>query len=159
MELKTRRVHFAGCTTTPNEAWMKQAARELTNFEDGFLIGKRYLITDRDTKFCESFREILASEDIKPVLLPPRSPNLNSYLERFFGSLKSEALDRLILFGEKAMTNAVQEFLAHFHAERNHQGLENTIIDPGKEVGAAEGEVQSQSRLGGLLNYYYRAAA
>jgi putative transposase len=62
MELKTRRVHFAGCTTSPNEAWMKQAARELTNFEDGFLNGKRFLIMDRDAKFCESFRDILRGE-------------------------------------------------------------------------------------------------
>ena len=62
MELKSRRVHFAGCTTSPNEAWMKQAARELTNFEDGFLTGKRYLLMDRDAKFCESFRDILHGE-------------------------------------------------------------------------------------------------
>jgi len=56
MELKTRRVHFAGCTTGPHEAWMKQTARELINCEDGFLNDKKYLIMDRDTKFCESHR-------------------------------------------------------------------------------------------------------
>ncbi len=113
MELKTRRVHFAGYTTTPNEAWMKQAARELTNFEDGFLNDKRYLIMDRDGKFCQSFRDLLQNEDVEPVILPPRSPNLNAHLERFFGSLRSECLDRLILFGEKAMRNAVHEYLIH----------------------------------------------
>ena len=85
---------------------MKTIALELTNHEDGFLQGKRYLIMDRDTKFCESFRSLLSDEDVEPVRLPPRSPNMNAHLERFFGSLKSECLDRLILFGEKAMRNA-----------------------------------------------------
>ena len=88
MELKTRRVHFAGCTTSPGEVWMKQTARELTNHEDGFLKGKRYLIMDRDSKFSESFRAFLSKEGVEPVRLPPRSPNMNAHLERFFGSLE-----------------------------------------------------------------------
>ncbi len=79
MELKTRRVHFAGCTASPNEAWMKNMARELTNHEDGLLNGKRYLIMDRDTKFCDSFREFLKNEGVKSVRLPPRAPNMNAH--------------------------------------------------------------------------------
>ena len=75
MELKTRRVQFAGCTASSNEVWMKQAARELTNFEDGFLNGKRYLLMDRDGKFCASFRTLLADKNVQAVQLPPRSPN------------------------------------------------------------------------------------
>lgn len=88
MELKTRRVHFAGCTPNPTEEWMQQAARELTNFEDGFLSGKRYLIMDRDPKFTQAFRGVLRGEGIKSFRLPPRSPNLNAHIERLFGSLK-----------------------------------------------------------------------
>ncbi|MAD80389.1 MAG: integrase core domain-containing protein [Pirellulaceae bacterium] len=159
MELKTRRVHFAGYTTQPNETWMKQAARELTNFEDGFLNDKRYLIMDRDTKFSESFRAFLDDEGIEPVRLPPKSPNLNAHLERFFGLLKSECLDRLILFGERALRNAVQEYLAHYHTERNHQGLDNTILDPQAEVGGGRGDIHCRDRLGGMLRYYHRKAA
>ena len=117
MELKTRRVHWAGCTTSPHEAWMKQAARELTNFEDGFLNGKRYLLMDRDAKFSASFRATLASAGVEAVILPPRSPNLNAYLERFFGSLRAECLDRLIFFGEESLRRAVKHFLAHYHQE------------------------------------------
>ena len=75
MELKTRRVHFAGCTTNPNEAWMKTIALELTNHEDGFLKDKKYLIMDRDATFSRSFRDFLSNEGEKPVRLPPRSPN------------------------------------------------------------------------------------
>lgn len=118
MERKTRRVHFAGCTTSPQKRWMKQTGCELTNHEDGFLYGKRYLIMDRDTKFCESFRALLSNEDVEPIRLPPRSPNMDAHLEPFFSSLKSECLNRLILFGEKAMHHAIGQYLAHYRAER-----------------------------------------
>jgi putative transposase len=159
MELKTRRVHFVGCTPNPHEAWMKQAARELTACDDGFLNDKRYLIMDRDTKFCESFRSILRQSEVEPVILPPKSPNLNSQLERYFGSLKSECLRRMIFFGEASLRAAVREYIAHYHGERNHQGLNNRLIDPGEDVGQTDGDVECHERLGGLLRYYHRTAA
>ncbi len=158
MELKTRRVHFAGCTTSPHEAWMKQMARALTDCEDGFLNGKQYLIMDRDTKFCESFRQFLNNEGIRSVRLPPRSPNMNAHLERFFGSLKSECLNRLILFGEPATRNAVRQFLVHYHTERNHQGLSNELIVPLGHPPDISAQIEITERLGGLLRSYRRAA-
>ena len=154
MELKTRRVHFAGCTTNPHEAWMKQMARELTNHEDGFLQGKRYLIMDRDTKFCDSFRTFLSKEGVESVRLPPRSPNMNAHLERFFGSLKSECLNRLILFGEKSLRNAVGQYLVHYHAERPHQGLGNELIEPIEHPQDVSKKIETTERLGGLLRSY-----
>ena len=159
MELKTRRVYCAGCTPNPHEAWMKQIARNLTETQDGFLNGKRYLIMDRDAKFCETFREILKDEEVKPLRLPPRSPNLNANLERYFRSLKDESLSRLIFFGEKSLRRAVDAYIAHYHAERNHQGLDNKIVEPGDEVGRIAGKIESRERLGGMLQYYYRRAA
>jgi len=159
MELKTRRVHFVGSTVQPNEAWMKQATRELRNFEDGFLNGKRYLLMDRDTKFCESFRDLLANDGIEPVRLPPKSPNLNAHLKRFMRTIKSECLERMIFFGENMLRNAIKQYLEHYHTERNHQGLDNRIIDPGDEVGQIAGKSECGERLGGLLRYYYRQAA
>jgi len=159
MELKTRRVHFAGCTTSPNERWIKQIAKNLTDAEDGFLTGKRYLIMDRDTKFCESFRDLLEGEEVKPVRLPPHSPNLNAHLERFFGSLKSECLSRMIFFGETSLRRAIKAYLEHYHRERNHQGLGNELIQAGDEVGQVMGKVECRERLGGMLKYYYRDAA
>lgn len=158
MELKTRRVHFAGCTTSPHEAWIKQIARELTNCEDGFLKGKRYLIMDRDSKFCESFRTFLSNQDVEPVRLPPRSPNMNAHLERFFESLKSECLARLILFGEKAMRNAVGQYLAHYHTERPHQGVGNDLIVPMNQSPSPDDKIETTERLGGLLRSYRRVA-
>ena len=159
MELSTRRVHFAGCTTNPDETWMKQIARNLTDVEDGFLNGKRSLLMDRDGKFCPAFRRILKGAGIEPLLLPPRSPNLNAYMERFMRSLKSESLSRMIFFGEKSLRRAIAAFLDHYHVERNHQGLNNQIIDSGDEVGQVVGEIECREQLGGMLRYYYRKAA
>ena len=158
MELKTRRVPFAGCTPCPNESWMRQIARNLTDC-DGFLQGKRYVLMDRDGKFCPAFREILRNEGAEPLLLPPRSPDLNAYVERFFKSIKSECLSRRIYFGEKSLRRAIHEYLAHYHAERNHQGLDNELINPVQEVGSRTGTIQCRGRLGGLLKYYDREAA
>ena len=159
MELKTRRVHFAGCTPHPKETWMKQIARNLTDPFDGFLLGKQYVLMDRDGKFCPAFKNILKQEGAEPLLLPPRSPNLNAYIERFMKSLKSEALSRMIFFGEKSLRRAVTAFLKHYHGERNHQGLDNQIIEPGDEVGQVVGNIECRERLGGMLRYYYRDAA
>ncbi len=140
---------------------MKQVAKELTNFQDGFLNGKRYLIMDRDTRFCSEFREILQGEQIEPVRLPPRSPNLNAHLERFFGSLKGEILDRMIFFGERSLRRAVKSYLEHYHRERPHQGLGNVMIEPRDESiqHNASLQVQCSKRLGGMLRYYHRTAA
>ena len=159
MEVATRRVHFVGCTASPTEQWMKRMAINLTDCVDGFLVGKRYLLMDRDAKFCAAFRDILEAEDIKSVRLPPHNPNLNTHLERFFGSLKPECLDRIIFFGEKSLSRAVRTYVAHYHKERNHQGLDNQVIEPGKEFGHTDGEIECRERLGGLLRYYHRSAA
>ncbi len=80
MEVATRRVHFAGCTTNPDQSWMKQIAWNLTDCEDGFLNGRRFLIMDRDTQFTESFCGILEGEGVEAVKLPPRSPDLNPHI-------------------------------------------------------------------------------
>ena len=138
---------------------MKQLARNLTASEDGFLQEKRYILMDRDSKFSATFRTLLDDAGVEPVVLPARSPNLNAHLERFNRSLKAECLERLIFFGEQPLRKAISEFGEHYHRERNHQGLNNQLIDPDEGVGNASGEVQCRKRLGGLLRYYYRSAA
>ena len=159
MEVATRGVCFAGCTPNPEVAWMKQVARNLTDAEDGFLEGKRYVLMDRDSKFSAAFRQVLRDAGTEPVLLPPRSPNLNAHLERFHLSLKSECLDRLIFFGEQGLRRAVHSYLSHYHGERNHQGLFNRLIESSAQVGSDFGEIHCRQRLGGMLRYYYRQAA
>ena len=159
IELATRKIEIAGLTVSPNEAWMRQMAYNLTNCHDGFLRDTRYLIMDRDTKYCESFRDALKNEGVESVRLPPRSPNLNAYAERFVRSIKEECLDRSILFGENSLRHAVTKYIEHYHQDRNHQGLDNQLIAPEDDVGNSEGEIDCRERLGGLLRYYYRKAA
>ncbi len=102
---------------------------------------------------------MLKDAGVQSVKLPARSPNLNAYAERFVRSIKESCLERLILFGERSLRMAVREFMAHYHKERNHQGLNNRLIQPDPDHLANTGPVQRQQRLGGKLNYYYRAAA
>jgi len=159
MHLKTRHVHIAGITPSPNATWMKQACRYLTDCEDGFLKDAKHLIVERDTSFI-AMREFLEQNtDTEVVLLPPKSPNLNAYMERWFRSLKSECLDRMIFFGQRSLKRAVTNFVQHYHGERNHQGLSNHLIDPEKGVGAVAAKIECRERLGARLKYYHRRAA
>jgi transposase InsO family protein len=114
---------------------------------------------DRDSKFSEGFRAILSDAGVTSVRLPPRSPNLNAHLERFWRSLRQERLDRMIFFGEDMLRRAVHSFVSHYHRERNHQGLKNRLIEAGDEVGRKTGAIQCREHLGGILRYYYRQAA
>jgi transposase InsO family protein len=159
MELATRRVHFAGCTPNPDDLWMRQTAWNLTDTFDGFLGGTDYLLMDRDGKFSPGFKAILKTEGVKSVVLPAQSPNLNAHLERFRRSLKKECRGRMVFFGEGMLRNGIAQFLEHYHEERNHQGLGNQLIEPGDEVGRSVGEICSQERLGGMLQYYRCRAA
>jgi len=158
MELSTRIVKIAGIVPEPDGRWMEQVARNLTDAFDGFLRDKRYLIHDRSPVFTGGFAEILKAAGVKVVKLPPRSPNLSPHAERFVRSIKSECLDKMIFFGERQLRCAITEFMAHYHGERNHQGLGNELIVAEECVGATEGEIRCRERLGGLLRYYHRAA-
>ena len=159
MELATRRVQVAGITPHPTAAFVQQCARQLTDPFDGFLLGKRYLIHDRDTKFTQVFDELLKASGVEPVLLPPRSPNLNAHCERFVRSIKEEALNGVRMLGERSLHYILQQYLVHYHTERNHQGLGNQLLVPTADHGNHSGPVRRRARLGGLLHYYYRDAA
>jgi len=160
IHLGSRKVHIAGMTPHPNEAWMMQVARNVTMEEWGFLAPGQYLIHDRDGKYCPAFQHIIDVAGVKRVPLPPRSPNLNAYAERWVRSIKEECLSRLILFGEASLRHALTQYMAHFHHERNHQGKDNVLLLPtvSQDVERA-GPVQCRERLGGLLKYYVREAA
>ena len=159
MELSTRRVEIGGIASRPNGLWMTQIARNLTDDVDGFFKGKRYVIHDRDPLYTIEFLSMLAEQGIESVKLPPRSPNLNAHAERFVRSIKESCLERMIFFGEDALRKAVHDFVAHYHFERNHQGLGNRLIVPLTTSVETAGTVQRRQRLGGLLNYYHRPAA
>jgi len=137
---------------------MAQCARNLTDPFDGFLTGKRYLIHDRDTKFTVQFDRILRDAGVKPIRLPPQSPNLNAHAERFVRSIKEEALNHLILFNERALRYTLNSYLAHYHQERNHQAIDNQLIEPIAGVTDLKAPIKRRDRLDGLLSYYYREA-
>ncbi len=158
MHLATRKVHVAGFTPYPDEEWMTQMARNVTMVDVGFLSSHRYLIHDRDGKFCPAFVDTVESVGVKSVKLPARSPNLNCFAERWVRSVKEECLSKLILFGEASLRRAVAQFEAHFHEERPHQGKGNVTLFPSSKENDVGGPIRCRERLGGLLKYYHREA-
>jgi putative transposase len=159
IDLASRRVEIGGVARQANGLWVSQVARNLSDVAEGFLIGKRYLIHDRDPLFTAEFLEILQATGVQSVKLPPRSPNLNAHAERFVRTIKESCLERMILFGEGSVRKAIHEFVLHYHHERNHQGLDNRLIIQEQLVADSAAAVQRRSRLGGMLNYYHRQAA
>lgn len=138
---------------------MEQMARNATMEETGFLVGKRYLLHDRDSKYCASFRQLIEAEKVKALALPPRSPNLNAFAERWVRSVKEECLSKLILFGERSLKRALHHYEMHYHQERNHQGKDNLLLFPApRRLTQRRGKVRRRERLGGLLKFYESAA-
>ena len=151
INLESRRVSLAGLTKHPTSEWMLQMARNATDESSGFLRGQRYVLHDRDTKFCAAFLDVLRSSGIRPLVLPPRSPNLNAFAERWVGSVRQECLSKLILFGEASLRRALNEYIDHHHLERNHQGKGNLLLFPSPDVAPKSKTVRCRDRLGGLL--------
>jgi transposase InsO family protein len=160
IDIASRKVEIAGVTTSPTGGWMRQIARNLLDVEGGFLVGKRYLLLDRDPLYTKEFRAALKQGGVQVIRLPPRSPNLNAYAERFVLSIRSECLDRVVPLGEAHLRLVVREFVEHYHQERNHQGLANALVAPlTAEPANGNGVVRRRERLGGLLNFYTRRVA
>jgi integrase-like protein len=143
--LESRWVDIAGITVDPDESWMKQIARNVTMEGYGALRDCRYLLHDRDAKYTQSFRAIIASGRVEPLVLPARSPNLNAYAERWVRSVKEECLCKVILFGERSLRRALSEYVEHFQAERNHQGKGNVLLLLGVQTPAATGMFNAAS--------------
>ncbi|MEP6960549.1 MAG: hypothetical protein ABI995_00620 [Acidobacteriota bacterium] len=153
IHLESRRVSIAGMTRHPNEEWRQQVARNMTM--DGRGVGYRYVLHDRGAKFCGSFRATLRLGGVLPIVLPPMSPNLNAFAQRWVRSIKDECLSRLILLGSESMWRVLREYAAHYHVERNHQGKGNVLLFPQTY---RNGQILCSRRLGELLKFYQRAA-
>jgi hypothetical protein len=135
---------------------MTQMARNAVDEESGCLRRHRYVLHDRDTKFCAEFRNTLKTGGVKCLQLPPRSPNLNAFAERRVRSAKSECLSHFILLGEGSLRRALKDFS---HRE-DHQGKANQLLFSQPTPPARDGGgVRCLERLGGLLKYYHREAA
>ncbi|MBA3913729.1 MAG: IS3 family transposase [Acidobacteriales bacterium] len=162
IQLETRRVCLAGITQHPDQQWMEQQARNVTMKDWGFLARSRYLLHDRDGKFCPLFRQTIRAGKLRPLKLPARSPNLNAFAERWVCSVKEECVSRLVFFGEHSLRRALAEYVAHYQGERNHQGKGNKLLFPLPRGGPARRQreaIHRKKRLGGLLKYYERQPA
>jgi len=99
-----------------------------------------------------------SSHRVPPI--PARSPDLNSYAERWIRSVRGECLSRVIPLGVRHLRHLLSEYLVHYHHERNHQGLDNRLIEPlAANINSRKGIIRRRERVGRVLNYYYREAA
>jgi transposase InsO family protein len=157
LHLESRRIYLAGVTRHPDQQWMEQM---VTMEGAGFLASYRYLLHDRDSKFCASFRHLIEAEKVKALALPPHSPNLNAFAERWVRSVKEECLSKLIIFGERSLKRALHHYEVHYHQERNHQGKDNLLLFPApRRLTQRREKVRCRERLGGLLKLYESGAA
>jgi putative transposase len=157
IELESRRVHLAGCTTNPTCAWVTQQARNLSF--TGVFERVRFLIRDRDSKFTLSFDEVFRSEGIQVVPTPVRAPKANAHAERFVRTVRTECLDWLLILGRRHLESVLRSYIQHYNTERPHRGLELRPPEAPELSSPTGGPIQRRDHLGGLLREYYRAAA
>ena len=161
MKIDTREVALLGVEVWPNGNWATNRIKEASHPDDGFLNQSTALIMDRDSTFTAEMRNILTDEGIKPIVLPPRSPNLNAHMERFIGTARCELGPDFIPWSIEQLRHTLAQHLIYYNEERNHQSLPTHrpplgLHDDSRE---ANGEIIKRSRLGNRLNYYYRQAA
>ena len=158
VEIGTRRVHFAGCTTHPTGDWVTQQARqvlwELEDRDPSF----RFLIRDNDKKFTDAFDTVVCSEGIDIILTPYHAPNANTFVERWIRSVREECLDKLLIINQTHLRRVMYEYVAFFNTARPHQGLHQQIPIPLSDR-ERTGAVYSRKILGGIICDYYRDAA
>jgi transposase InsO family protein len=157
IELGSRRVHLAGCTSNPSGAWVVQQARNLSF--TNVLERMRFLIHDRDSKFTAAFDEVFRSEGIEVIHTPVQAPRANAYAERFVRTVRNECLDWLLILGRRHLEHVLRTYVQHYNRERPHRGLALTPPEPAEIKPSPGGDVQRRDRLGGLIHEYYRTAA
>jgi putative transposase len=158
IELGSRRVQFAGCTTKPSGAWVTQQARNLSF--TGVFERMRFLIHDRDSKYSGAFDEVFRSEGITVIHTPIRAPHANAYAERFVRTMRAECLDWLLILGRRHLELVLRVYTEHYNRERPHRGLALLTPEVGEAARLPTAErIDRRDRLGGLLHEYHRAAA
>jgi transposase InsO family protein len=164
IELGSRRVHLAGCTTNPTGTWVTQQARQFTwTLQDEASRSRfRFLIRDRDSKFTRGFDAVFASEGIKVVKTPVRAPKANATAERFVGTARRECLDWLLIVNRRHLERVLRVFIDHYNVHRPHRSLDLTPPVAIRREWIAScspsAEVKRRDRLGGLIHEYSYAA-
>lgn len=156
----TREVRLLGVTDHADGAWVLNRIRENTAPDTGFMSGMRAVIMDRDPLFTAKVRACFAAVGCMPKVLPPRSPNLNAYIERFISTVRREISRRIIPLSNDHLEFLLREHVAYYNHERNHQGLRAHAIPAPLDYREADVSlpIHRRSRLGKTLNFYYRMA-
>ena len=158
IEIGSRRVHFAGCTSHPKSEWVTQQARQLMWDLEDVEPSMRFLIRDRDTKFTDSFDTVFRSEGIDVIYTPIRAPNANTYAERWIRSVREECLDKLLIINQAHLQRVMREFIRYHNTARPHQGICQQIPIP-KSIPDTTGPLRCRHVLGGIIHDYYRDVA
>jgi putative transposase len=162
IESHTRRIHLAGVTANPDGAWVAQQARNLL-----LVLGERgrrlrFLVHDRDAKFCRAFDDVFRSEGVEVLLTPVQAPNANAYAQRWVGTVRAECLDWLLIVGRGNLEQVLQVYVEHCNRHRSHRALRPGPPDPIASLTidsqSPSCSVHRRDRLGGLLHEYRRAA-
>jgi transposase InsO family protein len=158
VEIGSLRVHFAGCTAHPDNAWVTQQARQVLWAVEDREHDIRFLIRDNDKKFSQAFDTVFRSEGIDVIPTPPRAPNANAFSERWIRSVREECLDKVLIINQAHLRRVMQDYTQFFNTARPHQGIDQQIPMPTLER-RTQGVVCCRHVLGGILHDYYRDAA
>jgi len=162
IDLHTRKVLVGGVTDgAANAAWCAQIARNLSEAREDHDEPIRYLVHDRDKRFCPVFDEVFRAEGIEILRTPWRAPKANAYDERFIRTVRTECLDRVLLLGERPLRTVLQAYVEHYNRERPHRRLGLVAPEGTKDVSPLiiDDSVRRRDLLGGLIHEYYRRAA
>ncbi len=157
IELGSRRVHVAGCTSRPKSAWMAQQARQFSWKIQDEQLSTRFLIHDRDTKISAAFDRVFTSEDVTIIRTPVRAPNANAFAERWIRSVREECLDRILILNERHLHRVLTTYVEYYNHARPHQGIGQRCPIP-LESTARDGPIERRDILGGVIHEYRRAA-
>jgi putative transposase len=159
IEVGSRRVHLAGCTTNPTSAWVVQQACQFSWQIQNRTVPVRFLIHDRDTKFSAAFDTVFTAEDVTIIHTPVQAPNANAFAERWVRSVREECLDKILILGQGHLRRVLIAYLEYYNHARPHQGIDQQCPVPLVRSAARDGPIERRDILGGVLHDYYRRAA